>query len=56
MDFSQTFAILFTLPLSHCTGYAPAENDDWILFDLGDWVMLRVIGNCVKLFLVARLF
>ena len=28
---------------------------DWILFDLGDWVMLRVIGNCVRLFLVARL-
>ena len=40
----------------HCTGYAPAENGDWILFDLGDWVMLRVIGNCVRLFLVARLF
>ena len=40
----------------HCTGYAPAENGDWILFDLGDWVMLRVIGNCFRLLQLACSF
>ena len=29
---------------NHCTGYAPCENGDWLLFAPGDGVMHRVIG------------
>ena len=33
------------MSLNHCTGYAPCENGDWLLFAPGDGVLHRVIGK-----------
>ena len=50
----------------HCTGYAPCENGDWLLFAPGDggnapgyWVSLLVMGIslhvCVTIYIDVRL-